>query len=641
MSDYVDEFQEESFDKSKTGKILLRLIKMVKPVWINFFFIFFLMILVAFGEAYVPMVPKRVIDNGLTPSLLLDNTNKAIEGITGEPVQSVIDEYTPDYMDTIWGEVVFFLILWVFVALGVYAFIKLAGYAGEKITYLVRRQAFNHLQTLSFSYFDKTPVGWIMARMTSDIERFSEMLAWFTVDFVWGFSVIIMYMVIMFFMHWQLALIVVATVPLLWYLTYFFNTKILKHQREARKHNSQITRKYNEGINGVKVIKSLVQHERMHDEFKGSTNKMFKSSYKAGWFSALYIPLIVIVSSVALTLILVVGGNMAFLKYGVTVGMLVLFISYAQSFFEPLNQIAVILAESQRALASAERVISLLDTEPDIMDTEGAKDNGSIKGEIEFKDVYFAYEEDKYVLKDFNLKVKPGETIALVGPTGAGKSTVINLICRFYEPTKGQILIDGEDYRKRTLHSLQSKLGIVLQTPHLFSGTIKENIKYGKLDATDDEVIEASHMVNADKFIEKLPRAYDEDVGEGGNLLSTGEKQLVSFARAAIVNPQIFIMDEATSSVDTLTEQYIQEGMHRMLEGKTCFIIAHRLSTIKAADRIIVLKDGEIEEMGTHKELLIKKGHYYNLYTKQLREEREQQLGLVRNIEEQSRDNSS
>lgn len=653
MSDYNEEFNEENFNKKNSGKIFKRLIKLVKPVWGYLIGVILLMIVVALGESYIPIAVQRVLDNGIVPAVskAVNQDGETIANDNGDTetdskgLKAEADK-KQHYMNIVWKELLIFTGVWLIIAICVYTFIRLAGTAGEKMMYIVRKRAFKHLQKLSFSYFDKTPVGWIIARVTSDIERFSDMLAWFTVDLAWGLFVIIMYSVVMFVIQWQLALIVICSIPILWAITWFFNNKILKSQREARKYNSRITGNYSEGINGVRVIKSLVQHERMTNEFKQDSNGMYKASYKAGWYTAVYLPLIMLVSGIVLTLVLIIGGNLIFMglkessiaglaidqasKIGVTVGILAAFIWYAQSFFEPLNQIAIIFAEFQRALASAERVLSLLDTEPEIIDESESVDAGDIKGDIEFRSVNFAYEKDKYVLKNFNLKVKAGETIALVGPTGAGKSTVINLICRFYEPTKGQILIDEMDYKKRTLHSLQSRLGIVLQTPHLFSGTIRENILYGKLDATDEEMREAARLVNADKFIEKLPRTYDEDVGEGGNLLSTGEKQLISFARAAIVNPQIFIMDEATSSVDTLTEQYIQEGMHNLLEGRTCFIIAHRLSTIKTADRIIVLKDGEIEEEGTHKELLLRKGHYYNLYTKQLREESEQKLGLVK-----------
>lgn len=628
-------FEEESFDKKNTGKIFIKLLKLLRPVWSAFLGITILMIIVAIGEAYYPMVAQRVIDNSVTPSIILRNTDTAVEKLVGEKIiegESPISDYIPDYTARMYTEIGIFFAIWFVIGMCVYGFIRLAGITSEKSMYFVRKKVFTHIQKLSFSYFDKTPVGWIMARVTSDIERFSEVVAWHLVDFVWGFASILIMSIVMLSINWRLALIVIASIPILFVISWYFRNKILKFQREVRKTNSKITANFNESINGAKVIKSLVQHKRMHNEFKTLTHNFYKPAYKAGWFQALYLSLIIFVSSIVISIVLIVGGNMHHLSIfgGITVGVLTLFLNYIIFFFEPINQIAHIFAELQIALASAERVLSLLDTEPEIIDESHATDPGNIKGLIEFKNVSFAYEKDKYILKNFSLKVETGQTVAIVGPTGAGKSTIINLICRFYEPTEGQILIDNEDYRNRTLHSLHSRLGIVLQTPHLFSGTIKENIKYGKLGASDDEVIKAAKLVNADKFIKKLTKTYDENVGESGNLLSTGEKQLISFARAAIVNPQIFIMDEATSSVDTLTEKFIQDGMHNMLEGKTCFIIAHRLSTIKSADRIIVIKDGVIEEDGSHRELLIKKGHYYNLYTKQLREEKEQELGLVK-----------
>lgn len=629
--------EEESFDKKQSGKIFVRLIKLVKPVWGAFVLIGILMIAVAVGEMYYPMVGRNALDQGITPFLILDKVGNAVGEMVNDPNISFTEGLKVQYIGKVWEQVGIFLVIWLSVAICIYSFIRLAGLSSEKIMYLTRKKVFNHLQKLSFSYFDKTQVGWIMTRVTSDIERFSEMLAWHLVDFVWGTATVLIISVAMFVVNWKLALIVVTAVPILFVISLYFRKKILEAQRKVRRYNSEITGSYNEGINGVKIIKSLVQHKRMHGEFQNLSEEYFKNSYKAGKYSAIYIPLIMLISGVVIAIVQIVFGQMYFFdKLNLSVGDLVLFTAYTMSFFEPLNQIAVIFASFQRALASAERVFSLLDADPEIIDETNATDPGDIKGLIEFKNVSFQYEEGKSVLKNFNLRVEPGQTVALVGPTGAGKSTVINLVCRFYEPTQGQIFIDGKDYKERTVHSLHSRLGIVLQTPHLFSGTIKENIRYGKLDATDEEVARAAEIVNADKFIDKLPRTYDEDVGEGGNLLSTGEKQLISFARAAIVNPQIFIMDEATSSVDTLTEKLIQDGINNMLEGKTCFIIAHRLSTIKTADRIIVLKDGEIEEDGTHKELLMRKGHYYKLYTKQLREEKEQELGLVKSdIEEE------
>jgi len=310
---------------------------------------------------------------------------------------------------------------------------------------------------------------------------------------------------------------------------------------------------------------------------------------------------------------------------GMTIGCFQAFVSYLTFMLWPFQDIARVYAEMQHTIASAERVFSLIDAVPEVADRPGAIDPGTIRGDIEFDHVDFYYEEDKPVLRDFTLHVKQGETIALVGPTGGGKSTIVNLLCRFYEPKRGVIRIGGQDYTRLTLHAIQSRIGVVLQTPHLFSGTIRENIRYGRLDATDEEIEQAARMTGAHEFIMKLEKGYDEEVGEGGNLLSVGQKQLVSLARAVLAQPEIFVMDEATSSVDTLTEALIQKGMERLMEGRTGFIIAHRLSTVRRADRILVIENGRITEMGTHEELLRARGHYYRLYTKQFRRELERE----------------
>jgi ATP-binding cassette subfamily B protein len=347
---------------------------------------------------------------------------------------------------------------------------------------------------------------------------------------------------------------------------------------------------------------------------------MYQAGFKAAWLSALFLPVVQLISAVAIGAIAWYGGLQV--QVGdMTIGGIQAFISYVTFMLWPIQEMARVYAEMQQAIASAERVFSLVDAVPDISDRPDAIQAETIRGDIVFDDVEFYYEEDKPVLRDFNLHVKQGETIALVGPTGAGKSTIVNLVARFYEPRRGQIMINGRDYRQLTLHSIQSKIGMVLQTPHLFSGSIRENLRYGRLDATDDEIVEAAKLAGAHEFIITLEQGYDEEVGEGGNLLSVGQKQLISLARAVLANPEIFIMDEATSSVDTLTEALIQQGMETLMTNCTSFIIAHRLSTIKRADRILVIEDGTISEMGTHAELIRARGHYYNLYTKQFREQ--------------------
>jgi ATP-binding cassette subfamily B protein len=350
---------------------------------------------------------------------------------------------------------------------------------------------------------------------------------------------------------------------------------------------------------------------------------MYKSAYRAAWLSALFLPSVQMISAIALGSIVLFGGMQA--QYGgMSVGGIQAFVSYVTFMMWPVQDLARIFAEIQHAIASAERIFSLVDTVPTVVDRPNAVDPGTIRGRIEFDHVDFNYDDGKPVLKDFTLQVNPGDTIALVGPTGGGKTTIVNLLCRFYEPTRGEIRFNGTDYTQLSLFAIQSKIGIVLQTPHLFSGTVRENLRYGCLNASDADIEEAARLAGAHEFIAKLAKGYDEPVGEGGNLLSVGQKQLISLARAFLAKPEIFIMDEATSSVDTLTEALIQKGMGTLMEGRTSFIIAHRLSTIKKANRILVIEDGHIAEAGTHGELLRLGGKYYQLYTRQFRHQLEE-----------------
>jgi ATP-binding cassette subfamily B protein len=405
--------------------------------------------------------------------------------------------------------------------------------------------------------------------------------------------------------------------------------RILGQYREVRKINSKLTGQYNENITGVRVVKALVREEQNLAEFGEQSSELYRASFRAAWLSALFLPIVQVIGSVALGAIVWYGGGQA--QVGrLSVGSIQAFLSYVTFMMWPIQDLARVYAEMQRSVASAERVFSLMDAEPEIVDREDAVDPGTVRGEIVFEEVGFYYKEDEDVLSGFNLRVRPGEHIALVGPTGGGKSTIVNLLCRFYEPISGTIQVGGRDYRELRQTAIQSRIGMVLQTPHLFSGTIEENIRYGRLDASDEEVREAARVAHADAFIEALDKGYQEEVGEGGTLLSVGQKQLISLARAVLARPDWFIMDEATSSVDTLTEALIQRGMEELMKGRTSFVIAHRLSTIRRADRILVIEDGHIQEMGSHAELLRQKGHYYRLYTKQFRQEREAEYDVFR-----------
>ncbi len=522
-------------------------------------------------------------------------------------------------------------------AVNVFLLIAFAGKIEMNLNYDIRKTAFKRLQELDFSFYDKTAVGWIMTRMTSDNSRLADIIAWGLVDATWSSVMMFGSIAMMFIMNWKLALVALAVVPVLAVISLYFQKKILKAHRDVRKTNSRISGAFNEGIMGGKTTKTLVREDENLREFTGLTGEMQRVSVRAATFSALYMPIVFFLGSVGTALALWYGGNGVIINM-ISLGTLAAFIAYTVQFFEPITNLAGLFAEMQSAQAAGERIMSLIDTDPGIKDSESVLKeygvdydpaNGSLKdmkGEIEFRDVTFAYKEGAKVLDTFNLTVKAGEKIALVGETGSGKSTIVNLACRFYEPTSGQILIDGVDYRERPLAWLHANLGYVLQAPHLFSGTIRDNIRYGRLNATDAEIVSASQLVNAHDFIIKLEKGYDTEVGEGGNMLSTGQKQLISFARALLAEPRIFVLDEATSSVDTETEQLIQQAIHTALEGRTSFIIAHRLSTIRSADRILVIKNGTVIESGTHHELLNLKGYYYRLYTNQFMEEEETRL---------------
>lgn len=505
---------------------------------------------------------------------------------------------------------------------GVFLFIYLAGILGERIRYDLRKKMFNHLQALSLNYYSKTPVGWIMARVTSDSERVADLVTWGAVDATWGVMSILTSMTFMLIINWKMALIVMAMLPLLFYVAYEFRKHILTEYRNVRKMNSKIVGAYNENITGVRVIKALGREDTNLAEFQVLTDGMYRSSYRAAWLSALFLPTVQLISALAVGAVVWYGGFQAQVG-GMSIGGIQAFVSYITFMMWPIQDIARVFAELQQAIASAERMFSLIDSKPAVADRPDSIDPGTIQGDIIFDHVDFAYEEDEPVLTDFSLHVRRGETIALVGPTGGGKSTIVNLLCRFYEPTSGRIYIGGRDYTSLSMQAIQSRIGVVLQTPHLFSGSIRENIRYGRLDSTDEEIEQATKLVGAHDFIMRFPNGFKEEVGEGGNLLSVGQKQLISLARAILANPEVFVMDEATSSVDTLTESLIQKGMETLLSRCTSFVIAHRLSTIRRANRILVIEDGKIAEMGTHAELLRLKGKYYRLYTQQYREQME------------------
>ncbi len=585
-------YEEEDFVTEFNGQTLRRVGRQLLPHWKHAAGFLAAVAAVAWFDAYFTFLHKRIVDEGI-----LARNQPAL--------MSIVTQY--GLLLLVQAVVVFFMIY-------------LVGILGERVRYDLRRMMFNHLQNLSLSYYSRTPVGWIMTRVTSDSDRVAELVTWGLLDSTWAVLTILSSAYFMLIINWRMALIVLAILPVLIFVAVQFRKRILAEFRNVRKLNSRVTGAYNENIGGVRVVKALGREDANLVEFGALTGEMYRSSYRAAWLSALFLPAVQIISAVALGAIAWYGGLQADLD-SLSVGGIQAFVGYVTFMLWPIQDMARVYAEMQHSIASAERMYSLIDAVPEVVDQPGAVAPDSLVGALSFDHVDFFYEADKPVLADFTLHVKPGETIALVGPTGGGKSTIVNLLCRFYEPSRGTITLAGRDYTELTLDSIQSRIGVVLQTPHLFSGPVRENIRYGRLNATDAEVEAAAKLAGAHDFVTTLPKGYDENVGEGGNLLSTGQKQLISLARAVLAQPEIFIMDEATSSVDTLTEALIQKGMEHLMEGRTSFVIAHRLSTIRRADRILVIENGRIAEMGSHAELLHQQGHYYRLYTQQFRRE--------------------
>ena len=497
----------------------------------------------------------------------------------------------------------------------------------------LKKKLFTHLQTLSFSYYNVNPVGTIMARVMSDTNRIGGVFAWSLVDIFWSSAYVLGSMAVMLFLNWKLALLIIAVVPVIALLTLYFQKKILHINRKARRINAEITRHYNEGISGAKTSKTLVIEDQNTQAFREVTSRMRATMVRGVLLNAVYVPIIGFLTALAVAFVITGGGSMV-LWGDIGIGELTIFVNFALGIADPVQTLARTISNFISTQANIERVSALMELKPQITDTpeviekygtsfDPKRENWEpLIGHITFDDVTFRYPDGtENVLEHFNLDVPAGSTVAIVGETGAGKSTLVNLACRFFEPTGGRILIDGKDYRERSQLWLHSNIGYVLQTPHLFSGSVKENIRYGRLDATDEEIVQAAKLVNAHQFIIRMEQGYDSDVGEGGGQLSTGEKQLISFARAVLANPRIFVLDEATASIDTRTEALIQEAISTMLTGRTSFLIAHRLSTIRKADMILVVREGKILERGTHQELMAQNGYYAQLYQKQFETE--------------------
>jgi ATP-binding cassette, subfamily B, bacterial len=609
----MDFQHEEDFTETLEIDTWRRLLKHLRPFRRLLIISFLLATSIAILEISLPLLNRYAIDNLLLSGVLEDG-------------------FAPLW----WFSAFYGLVIIIFVVV-VRTFILYAGKIETGVAASLREQAFVKLQELSFSYYDKTPTGWIMARMTSDSRKLSHLLAWGLIDVAWSFMLVFAIMGIMLAVNLRLALITLSVLPLLIYVAFVLRKPILFAWRGVRKTNSQITASISEGIMGAVTTKTLVLEDKMEQEFGQLTSAMRKSSIRAVFISSLMWPVVLILGYFGTSLATYFGG-VEVLQTTLSVGTLFLFIQYTFNFFEPILNLSRILSEIQQAQASGERIVSLIESHSDLVDRpdviekygtlfEPLEENWEeLKGEIVFDHVGFEYKAGEPILQDFNLTIPAGSSVAIVGETGSGKSTLVNLISRFYEPTTGKILIDGKDMRDRSISWIHSNLGYVLQDPHLFTGTIEDNIRYGKLDATLDEIIEAAVVANADGFIRKSSEGYQLNVGEDGARLSQGEKQLLSFARAIIHDPKILILDEATSSIDTETERLIQDAIEKLLKGRTSILIAHRLSTIVKADMIIVLKHGVITERGTHHELLEQKGYYYNLYMNQFKDQKTKEV---------------
>ncbi|QSH94462.1 ABC transporter ATP-binding protein [Treponema phagedenis] len=510
----------------------------------------------------------------------------------------------------------------------VFVYIRLAGNLEIKLCYNLRKKLFRKLQTLSLSFYDKNAVGWLMARMTSDINKLAGILAWGLTDLVWGIFMMISVVVVMFSLHAKLALLSLMSIPVVAVISFYLRNKILRSERKVRSINSQLTAAYNEDIQGAMTTKVLVREEYNAKEFLEKTETMRTASMRAIRLSGLLMPIVQIIECVGMVIVIVYGGS-SVITSALSFGTLVAFLSFVTMFNEPFVGLAYLYGALISAQAAAERVFGLLAEQSDIKDNPAIIEKygtvleptnaplPKIIGNVKFEAVSFWYKKEESILENFNLTVQAGQTIALVGATGAGKSTIVNLLCRFYEPTAGRILIDGIDYTQMPETWVHQNLGYVLQSPQLFSGSIKENIRYGNPNASDEQIIEAAKIVNAHSFITEMEKGYDTETGEGGAMLSTGQKQLISFARTLVRDPKLFVLDEATASIDTETEQKIQHAISAVLKNRTSFIIAHRLSTIRNADIILVIENGTMKECGSHSELMKRKGHYYRLYTRQ------------------------
>ena len=619
-------FKEEEINSKFSLSVWAKTFKYVLYKWPFLILLFIGMMFTSFYDAsFIPSMNASLISCFDSGNIVL-NSN-IFDVILQVKILGI------DFTLTFLNYIIFYIVMILLRSVAVFITFFTMNYFEMIIMTGLRRDAFGRIQELSFSYFDKTPSGWLIARLQNDAANIGDVLSNSVLRVFWILSELVFTLITMFSYSWLLSLVILATTPLIFFIVLFFQKWILKLSRIARTAYSDFVRWLAECISGNKTIKSLAIEDTIYQECNDISTDVCKKRFKTGKVNAFFNPSINILAAITTAIIIVVFPLINISNETTSsIAMMVLFLGFVGSIFNPIAQFAEIFAELISTQANVEKLFMLIDTKPELVDKPEVIDKygdlfnnktenfEEMKGDILIDHVSFSYKQDLEVLHDMNIHIAQGTSIAIVGETGSGKSTTVNLLCRFYEPTKGRILIDGVNYKDRSVGWLRSNIGYVQQTPFIFKGTIKDNIKYGKLNASDEEVIKAAKIVDLHNFILSLPEGYNTFLKDGGNELSQGQKQLISFARAIIRNPKILILDEATSSIDTETEHIIQSAISKVLKGRTSIMIAHRLSTIVDCDRILVMKDGKVIEDGNHKTLMEKHGYYYQLYMNQFKD---------------------